>query len=632
MAEFREVLRSRFAVFAGVIVVVLSVLGIRLWQMQLLQGAQYSAKAESNKTRYVSIAAPRGRILDRNGTELVSNRPTLAVLVDPGVVDADEPETRRMIDRLAGLLAASRDSGAKSKKEMVRHINERLASVKEEALAPRLIDIDVPMETVAYLAEHSDEFPGVQVQSRSVRVYEQGRLAAHVLGYTGEISQEMLANKPQRGYELTDIVGKSGVELQYEEALQGVRGKKRLEVNASGDVNSEVIEARPKPGRDIRLTIDANVQKVTEKALQQARVDARKDGFPNAAAGAAVALSVDTGEVLALASFPDYDPKAFLGGISHAQWSALNSKDSLFPLTNRAVAGLYPPASTFKAFTGLAALESGFATPWSTYTCRGRWIGMGEEWHKYCWNRGGHGQETFTEGISDSCDVVFYEIGLALYRDRAHAEDIQKMARRFGYHEITGIDLPGEMQGRMPDAAWKADFNKNYPEYKQWLPGDTVNLSIGQGDALVTPLQVAYSYALIASGGKTPRPHLLRSVEGAGKAETSRAGVDPRVDEKHLDTIRGALRDVTTIGTAKSVFAGFEIDVAGKTGTAQVAGKDDYAWFVGYAPADEPKYCVAVLIEQGGHGGSIAGPVARQMIASLFGKKIEHVTARDESR
>lgn len=618
MTSYRDMLKTRYAVLAGVFVAVLALLLVRLWSMQVLQGSAYASQAEKNRIREVSIVAPRGRILDRKGRELVTNRATLAVVVSPSAKNDED-----LLLRLSSLLDVP-----------LEDIKDRLSSVKEEALASRVVAIDVPLETVAYLAEHESEFPGVEVETRTVRKYPYGSLAAHVLGYTGEISESDLAEPEFKDYKSTDIVGKAGVESSFESVLQGDRGRKLMEVDASGQPQRIISQTDPEPGRDVVLTLDIKVQKVAEKALAEALKDAAKDGYPKANGAAAIAMDINTGEIIAMASNPTYDPSAFLNGISQKEWKSLTSKNSDYPLTNRAIMGQYPPASTFKAIVGLAGLQAGVTSKWKQYHCAGLWTGMGKQWSKWCWNHAGHGDETFMDGIADSCDTVFYEIGYAFYKKKG--ELLQKYARQFGYGSVTGIDLPGEASGRVPDAEWKKEYNENYPEYQKWLPGDTVNMSIGQGDMLATPLQVLVSYAGIANDGEAMQPHLLRKVLG-GDGTTVLAGekkvaFEPEISQKNFNTMQEALRNVVTDGTAQSVFRGFSVDVAGKTGTAQVAGKDDFAWFVGYAPANNPKYAVVVLVEQGGHGGSIAGPAARQIFASLFGEKVEHVEAQDNSR
>jgi penicillin-binding protein 2 len=335
-----------------------------------------------------------------------------------------------------------------------------------------------------------------------------------------------------------------------------------------------------------------------------------------------------------MASAPVYDPSAFIGGISTAEWERLNEKSSEYPLNNRAIMAAYPPASTYKVITALAGMEAGIASENSTYRCTGTWTEMGKQWPKRCWKRTGHGTMSLRSGMKHSCDVVFYEIGYELYKRKA--EELEAEARAFGLGTKTGIDLPGEVAGRVPDAAWKKEFNRNYPEYQMWLPGDTVNMSIGQGDTLTSPLQMAALYAGLANDGVVMRPHVLKAVLDS-TGEPART-VEPEVfarsgaPEAALGVIERSLVDVTRDGTAKAVFSGFGVSVAGKTGTAEVKGKDDYAWFCAYAPAAEPQYAVAVVVEQGGHGGSVAGPAARNVLAALLDQPIVTIRTTDVSR
>jgi penicillin-binding protein 2 len=601
-------------VFIGVLTVLL----IRAWSMQVLSGDEFAAAAEGNRIRQIALDAPRGRILDRNGQPLVSNRATLGVMVAPAAKSDTD-----MLYRLSVVLDMP-----------LEDVVKRVESTREAALEPRLVAYDVPMSVVAFLAEHESEFPGVEVSVVPVREYPNGMLGAHVLGYTGEISEEGLKSPDMEGYELGDIVGKSGAERQFESVLQGEKGYRRIEVDAVGTPRAVIEEAEPLAGRDVVLTLDIETQRVAEAALERALADARAHDFKDARAGAAVALDVKTGEILAMASAPTFDPTLFIGGISAKDWDVLNAKDSEYPLNNRAIQASYPPASTFKAVTGIAGLETGVTSSAHSYYCAGRWTEMGDEWAKYCWSRRGHGNITFSRGVAQSCDVVFYEIGYSFYK--RGREELQEYSRRFGLGSKLGVDLPGEVSGRVPDAAWKAEFNADYPEYRQWLPGDTVNMAIGQGDLLLTPLQVAATYAGIANDGEIMRPHVLREVLDQ-KGEPVReyepeVAFSTDVSASSLSTMHSALLDVTKHGTGTSAFRGFGVDVAGKTGTAQVAGKDDYAWFVAYAPADDPQYAVAVVLEQGGHGGAIAAPAAREILAQLLGLPVEHVQATDDSR
>lgn len=611
-------MRPRLLGFLGFIVVVFAVLAVRLYVMQIIEGESYAASALNNTVRESTTIAPRGQIFDRNGIPLVTNRSTIAVLAPSSILEDTE-----LVARLAKVLNMTQ-----------KQVIARASTQKEAALDLRLIAIDVPMDTVAYIAEHSNEFSTIEIQARAVRQYPNGSVAAHVLGYTGEISDTDLNSEDFKDYNPSDIVGKTGAERQFESVLQGIRGLRVMEVDATGKPRQIVEEVPPETGQDIKITIDIEVQKVAENALADALADAKKKGFVNAEAGSAVAIDVTNGEVIAMANLPTYNPEDFIGGISQETWKAFTSKDSNYPLTNRAIMSMYPPASTFKVFTGLTALNYNLVTPATTFTCTGLWKGLGEDWGKWCWNHSGHGSENLRGSLMDSCDTYYYEVGLKDYK--TGEENLQKVAREYSYGSKTGIDLPGEVKGRVPDAKWKADWNENYPEYKKWLPGDTVNMVIGQGDLLATPLQVAASYGGVAEMGKIYRPHVLKEVldsEGNTVIVTEpKIAFEPTSSTSSLSILNSNLRAVVADGTASSAFRGFSVEVAGKTGTAQMTGKDDYAWFVGYAPAAKPKYAVVVMIEQGGSGGGIAGPAARQIFAQLFGKKVEHVGATDNSR
>jgi len=640
MPTYRQELKSRFATLGIIILVVLAALLVRLWTIQVLNGESYAALAENNRVREISLEAPRGRIYDRNGKELVTNRAALAVSVDPSdeairplVIraqnddKADDPTATELGDtfgQFAALIGRT-----------PQEIFERVADVNQEALRPRVVALDAEMGVVAQLLERQEDFPWVRVEEIAVREYPNGSLAGHVLGYTGAISAEEFASSPEyAGYEIGDTVGKTGAERQFEGVLQGDKGWRRIEVNASGKPQAVVSEQEPRPGNDIRLTIDIDVQRVAEEQLAAAIAEAREQNHAKARAGAVVAVDIATGEVLAMASAPTYDPSAFIGGISAAEWKTLNAKASEYPLNNRAIMAAYPAASTFKAITGIAGLEAGIAYENKPYYCGGRWTDMGTKWPKWCWRRSGHGSISFHNGVVQSCDTVFYEIGYQFYLRKK--EELQATARAFGLGSVTGVDLPGEVEGRIPDIAWKKEYNRNYPEYQMWLPGDTVNMAIGQGDVLVTPLQMAMVYAGIANDGTVARPHVLKEVLDSEGAVVRASGTevlsDTGVSDKSLGVMTRALVDVTQEGTARGSFAGFDVSVAGKTGTAEVKGKDDYAWFCAFAPANNPRYAVAVVIEQAGHGGALAAPVARNVLAQLLGEPITTAWASDDSR
>ncbi|MDO8963045.1 MAG: penicillin-binding protein 2, partial [Coriobacteriia bacterium] len=557
MTTFRQLLKGRFAALGVIVLVVLGGLTVRLWSMQVLSGDTFAAAADENRIRQVSLPAARGRILDAKGRPLVTNRPVMAITAEPKV-----SEDATLVARISAAIDVP-----------VAEIEKRLSSYKQERLAPRVLRVDVSMQTVSYILEHAPDFPGVSVTESAVREYPSKGLAAHALGYTGEISESQLklekgaAASTDIGSRIGDIVGKTGVEAYYDKALQGEKGFRRLEVDNQGRVHRVIAEGAPRAGKDIQLTIDMDVQVVAEKALQDALDEAHRQNFRSARAGAAVVLDVRTGAVIAMASAPTYDPSLFLNGIKDEDWKSLTATSSEFPLTNRAVMSAYPPASTFKAVVAMAGLKDKLSTPSSYYNCPGHWEGMGKQWGKWCWLHSGHGGMSLTSGIVQSCDSVFYELGKKFYE--AKGEPLQEFTRSMGFGSRLGIDLPGEVPGRVPDAAWKHEYNKNYPEYQQWLPGDTVNMAIGQGDLLCTPLQLASAYAALGNDGKVMKPHLLKAVLGAdGKPAVEASAVvlsDPKLSPASLAAMRAALVGVTEYGTARGVFAGFPITVAGKT-------------------------------------------------------------------
>lgn len=611
--------RSRYMMLGAVFALVIAVLAFRLWTMQVINGPEYVAASEQNRVREVSVVAPRGRILDRNGVVLVDNRATLAILAERSILD-DTATLRRLAD-LIGVPAST--------------LSSRILTSRDAALAQHVLMVDAPRRVVDYIAEHPGLFPDVVVEPRTVRTYPNGTLASHVLGYTGGISDDELASEGFIDYHPGDVVGKSGAEAQFESILQGDRGYRTIEVDAVGRIRREISSVEPERGRDVQLTIDAKVQADAERVLHDALNNAHLLDMPNADAGAIVAMEIESGDVLAMASAPSFDPRDFIGGISSEVWESITSTDSGAPLTNRAIASGYAPASTFKPFIAMAGLSEGIFTTGSHWTCQGTWVGMGSQWPKRCWNRSGHGGIGFNRSIAVSCDVVYYEIGYGFYK--TGTESLQEYLRTWGFGSRTGIDLPGEISGRIPDAQWKKEFNANYPEYQGWLPGDTVNMSIGQGDVLATPIQLASSYSAIANGGHVVQPHVFKAALDPSGSSIITARPEellaPEVSGEHLSATISALRSVVTEGTAANAFRGFGTETAGKTGTAEVAGKDDYALYVGYVPYDEPRYCVAVVIEQGGGGGAVATSAARAVMGSLLGQEPEWVsTGRDLSR
>ncbi len=604
MVRLDDSTQKRLAIAGAVVTIVFSVLLGRLWTLQIIAGEKYTKMAESNRVRTISLSTSRGVIYDRNGEVLVDNRPSLVVAVTPSEVENEDVSFR-----LGKLLDMTSDE-----------IKEKLEDKAVDPLKSRKVKYDIDENIAVYIKEHSADFSGVEIKVESVRNYSAPTTAAHVLGYLGEISGDELEHNKDSGYELGDLIGKSGIEKQYEEILRGIKGFQQLEVDASGKVVRILDENESVAGNNLQLTIDSSLQQATEKSLEEAIKVAQRDGHEDANAGAALVMDPNTGEILAMASYPTFDPSLFIGGFSSKQWADLNDKSSGFPLINRTMMCSYAPGSVFKPVTYLAGLMEGVVSYRSTFDCEGKWTGMGESWPRYCWNRAGHGRMNLSSGMSNSCNIVFYEIGYKLYK--AGGEKLQKWAHEFNLGLRTGVDLPSETKGRVPDKAWKKKFNEEHPDYQAWVPGDTVNLAMGQGDLLTSQLQIANIYSAIANGGTVWKPHLGKKVltaEGEEIHEFNREKVlDIPVPEDIIEKLQRDLRRVVVDGTAKRAFEGFSLEVAGKTGTSQVKGKDDFAWFACYAPLDNPRYVVVVLIEQGGHGGSVAAPAARRILAAAY--------------
>lgn len=607
-------MHDRLKALAAVVGGLFGVLYLRLTGMQLVSGTSYTQRAEQNLTREVSIRAVRGRILDRNGTVLVDNRPSMALVADKSVAD-----NARLVRRIANLLGMPDIA--------VRH---NIMSTTEGAQSMRTIMIDVPDAAVAYVVEHPGQFPGVQVESRSVRSYPYGSLACHLLGYASTISSEELeafANDEDNliDYNQGDTVGKSGIEYQYESVLQGVRGSRTVHVNANGDVTGIVGEIGAEPGCDVRLTLDLEIQKAAESGIQTGMEVARSQQYVPTG-GACVCLNCKTGEVLAMASYPSYQPGAFVGGISTDDWAELVADGSNSPLLNRVIDGLYPSASTIKPLTTCAALENGIAAYDSGYHCTGWWTGLGDAYGKWCWNHSGHGWLNLHDGIAYSCDVVFYEIAKAFYYSD-NPEGIQQVYRRWGLGSVTGIDLPGEYRGRVPDEEWKWNwYTWAADSDRHWQPGDTANIAIGQGDVLVTPLQMAYVYCGLVNSGVQMWPHVMLDVL-SNETHTALARCNEHVQQKvavdpgHLSFVDGALWSVVYDNSTASYFQGLPVQVMGKSGTAEAPDDDDntHAWFIAAAPYEDPTYVVCALIEHGGGGSTVAAHTCREVLGAIYG-------------
>ncbi|MDR1013950.1 MAG: penicillin-binding protein 2 [Coriobacteriales bacterium] len=612
----------------GIVVAgIFGTLAMRLWSLQMISGSSYQRQAEQNMTSEASIPAPRGRILDRNGEVLVGNRPFLCVMAPKSALD--DPVLVGLLSLVLGI-----------PKGVVRG---KLRNDSLGVQANRVLATDVSMEMVAFIREHQRIFPGVEVVERTVRTYPHGRLAAHSLGYIGPVSEaDLRLPNPSIAYEGDDYVGKSGAEFAFEGVLQGTRGTRTYRVDVEGNPVALLSESPPQGGSDVCLTIDLELQKATDRIIGEVLVSSHQKGFVHANAGALVCLDIEDGGVLASSSYPSYDPGELATGISDELWEELTREGSGYPLNDRVIAGLYPAASTFKAFMALAGLAHGVIGGGTQATCTGLWEGYGEKWPQKCWIwPSGHGTLGLEEAINQSCDVFFYEVGAAFYErweeasDEERTDELQDFLKTWGFGSVTGVDIPGEAEGRVPDADWKRAAFSATPEGAQWQPGDMSNMSIGQGDLLITPLQLANGYAGIARR-KMLRPHLFHRVlndEGelvvAGAPEESE--VQPVIDDAAIARVEDGLRRV--IARTGGAFDLLPVQVAGKTGTAEVAAAQaDFSWFVGFAPAEAPKYCVACLVEQAGDGSSAAVLGVQHTLAAIYGVDAGEIVVTEGSR
>jgi len=607
----------RVGVLLLVAFALLAVLVFRLWFLQVLSGDEFVAYAKDNRVREVVIEAPRGVIYDRNGQILVENRAGLSVgLLPMRMYDPEEEpaQFQAEISALAELLEIAEADLLKA--------YER--ATKDPYVTHTVKDDVLESSTVAYLKEHSLDFPGVEVETSSLRQYPYRSFATHLLGYVGEISESDLDQTVFAELEGGSHIGKDGVERTYDSFLRGTDGWKTVEVDAAGRPKKFLEDVAAKPGSNLVLTIDTELQEAAEEAIAEGLERARQDGFAEAAAGAVVALDPRNGQVLALASYPDYDPSLWVGGMSAETYAELNATEAHDPLFDRVIAGLYPAASTFKVFVAAAALDAGIVTADTILHCDGSFEAKGQKWK--CWKDEGHGDLNLIAAIAQSCDVYFYNLGYMLWQQTSAV--LQEGVREFGFGRTTGIDLPGETNGtRVPDKLWKQETGKD-AEAQAWKPGDEINLAIGQGDLLVTPMQMAVALSALANkDGAVWVPHLgLRITDASGNVihqfEGEKRG-ELGFSADILSKVRRGMRLVTSdpSGTAYATFASFPLAMAGKTGTAEKKPDDDYALFMGYAPADgnsEPEIVVVAIVEQGGHGSSVAAPVVRRVMEAYF--------------
>ena len=593
--DFRNLQRRLLYLRTGLLLCLL-LLSARLWYLQVVQGTYYHELAEQNRVRTVDLKPARGLIFDRHGELLANNVPSFNLYLT--VEDIRDRE---------GLAAELEDLIGLPRAETMKRLIQQAKSY-----VPILLKSGLTLREAALLEGHRLELTGLRVQAESQRNYVHGPLGSHLLGYVGEVSPEQQEEPDFAGLVQGSIVGKAGVEKTYDRMLRGKPGEKTIEVDARGNERKTVTVVEQTPGEDLYLSVDLRLQRFAESLL-------------GAEAGAVVALDPRNGDVLVMASSPAYDPNVLSRGLTPALWEQIAS-DTRHPLTNRAMQGQYPPGSTFKIMVASAALESDKWPADTQVRCTGVYpFSRGHAFKD--WKRGGHGVLDMYHALVHSCDVYFYNVG-----HRLGIDTIAETARLFGLGQPTGVDLPSERVGVVPSTEWKQRVRK-----EQWYPGETISASIGQGYITVTPLQMAVAIGAVSNGGMLYRPRLVRAVR---ERATGRLQEYPSVErgpvplhESTLHLLQDALREVVLHGTGGRARSQL-VSIAGKTGTAQTVGARasqvstdaegipkqlrDHAWFVAYAPAEDPKIAVAVLVENTGHGGTYAAPIAKALIEEYW--------------
>jgi penicillin-binding protein 2 len=643
-------LALRVALIGSVALAMFAIVFFRLWYLQVLSGDQYLRAAQVNRTRDIAIAAPRGEILDRNGNVLVDSRRAIAVQISPpdlpvrlqgtGLVHPPAKDAA-IYDRLAAVLGIP----TARKRCAVPHYGVfRLSPIgcdvaQKQAQLPYAnvtIKSDVTRYVQYYLAERQDRFPGVNVEQVYLRDYPLHSTAAQLFGTVGPINSSEVHEARYRGVSQNAIIGKTGLEWFYDRYLRGTDGADRIQVDSLGRFTGYLSKRDPISGYNLRLSIDDNLQKAGQQALQDAI-----DHNPPANGGAFVAMNPQNGEVYAMGSLPTFDPNIFTKTLSQATYESLNNPDSNFPLINRAIQSAGPTGSTFKPITATAAMESGAWGVGDTFDDTGQFCISGQCRH----NAGGavDGVLDIVNALRVSSDDFFYNLGARTNADpvlHPGGGALQRWARAFGIGQRTGIDLRGESNGNLPSPLWRAAIDRlelrcersrhvpscGIADGRPWSIGDNINLAVGQGDVQVTPLQLAVVYSAIANGGTVVRPHIGLDVEQADG--TVQQKIDPpparhvSIDPTYLDAIRAGLRAAASQpgGTSADIFGTFPQQVYGKTGTAQYNGQQDYSWYACFVPswATSTPIAVVVWVEQGGFGAQAAAPAAHEILSQWF--------------
>ena len=600
-------LSLRIAVLGGFALALFAVLFFRLWNLQVLDGSQYLAEAQNNRTREYRVLAPRGEILARNGEPIVQNRTSLALLLNTAKLPTDEAEAQAELAKLGKLAQMS-----------LKKVRKTIAEQEEVAAgAPVTLRRDVGYDLIYYLEENKRRFPGVSVERVFVRSYPNSSEAAHVIGTVGEVTEEQLKEKRYSHLEPGEEVGQSGAEYAYDKYLRGQPGKTRVQVNAMGQPTpgGQLVQTSPTPGDDLVLTLNPAMQKAGEAALAER-------GLP----GAFVSMNIHSGEILAMGSFPTYDPKVFTEPMTQAQVNELFRDPVLAPLADRATESAYPTGSTYKIITALAALENGVITPGSTIVDNGYIERAGQKFE----NAGGaaYGTLSLVPALQVSSDVFFYTLGGRMW-DKNY---LQRWSHLMGIGDPTGLDIPGESEGLVPSAKWRNELFANGETERPWSEGDNIQLATGQGDLQTTPLQIAIAYSALGNGGTIITPHVgLELQDAAGrvlKEFDPKARRHVKIDPGSRQAILEGLHEAAQVepGTAAGIFGGFPVPIAGKTGTAERPGHADQSWFISLAPYPNPNIVTAVTIEEGGFGAESAAPATLQMLEAYFNKQATAVS------
>ena len=634
---FDQIREKRIGIVGVVIIAIFLTLISRLYYLQIPNGEEYRQVASANQYREVQSEAPRGRILDINGVILVDNRISRSIVVERLEL-SDKKVKTKVIEKLSIILDVDR-------KEIEKRIaDERISQYKSVPVA-----IDVDIDKIQYIKEHQEDFPGVDAIPLPIRRYPQGNVAPHILGYVGEINDAEL-EKNKDNYQLGEIIGKSGIELAYEKNLRGTPAVSKVQVDKDGSVVDTKLVSAAIPGDDIILSIDVNVQKNAEDSLARQIDQTRKVQDKNtkskfetfkAPSGSVTMVDPTNGQIRAMASYPTYDPSAFVGGISTQAYQELTAQDSGFPLNNWATQGQYAPGSTFKMVSALAGLKSGMITTNSTFNDTGSLKVSDVVFNNAA--KQVNGIITLPKAIEVSSDTYFYNIGSKLwslqYKKDPKGDAIQDTAREFGFGKKTGITIGNESIGRIADQEWKKKVHKENPKafpFAEWLPGENVFAAIGQGDNLATPIQIASAYSAFLNGGDLFQPQLVQEIRKYDKdAKYKTTFIKPKVNS-HIDISQNYVESIKAgffgavnnkDGTAYNAFLNWpsEISVAGKTGTAEVQGRQDTSLFVGYSPADNPRFVCISIVEQAGYGAATAAPIVRHTLEGAYGLPISNI-------